>query len=333
MPRTLACLPALLLLAFAGPAAAQSTAPATKTDERVPAVRTEQLDGALKLTLVDLGPRFLDFYTAARDADPEARWALWERKYDFAAVPPTDEGRRIARQLLDAAWPRYAGALPVIRAGAKAMRPEPIGVLKELATLLELRGPFAMQVRTYVGGFEPNAFTMTANGMSTVSIPLEMDVAQRELILRHEMAHAVHLATAGLEGGWERSIAETVIQEGVATRAVEALLPGRAPREYIEHRDGWFAEISPHGEAILEAIDPVLEAKDNETVFRFTMGRGSSGLDREAYLAGWLVVGELMRQGRSLAEIARVPAKDMPALVRSTIASIRARSTGAPPGG
>lgn len=323
-------LPACLLLAFA--TAATAAAPATPpapADERVPAARTELVDGALRLTIVDLSPRFLDFYAAARDADPETRWALWERKYDFAAVPPTPEGQKIARQLLDAAWTRYPQALPVIRAGGTAMRPQPMVLLKELTALLGHDGPFAMQVRTYVGGFDTNAFTTTSNGMSTVAIPLEMSVSQRELILRHEMAHAVHLATAGLDGGWERSIAETVIQEGIAMHAVAQLLPGREPREYVEHRPGWFAEILPHSAQVLDAIEPVLDAKDNDTVFRFTMGRGSTGLDREAYLAGWVVVGELLRGGRSLADIAHVPAAGMPTLVREAIANLRAREAAA----
>lgn len=315
---------ALALLAASAVAAAQ--APAEKPDERVPAARTEYVEGDLKLTIVDLAPRFLDFYAAAQDASPDERWALWGRKYGFAAVPPTPEGQKIARTLLEGAWTRYPEALPVIRAGGTAMQPAPMPVLQDLARLLALEGPFEMQVRTYVGGFDTNAFTSMTKGVPTVSIPLEMSPAQREMILRHEMAHAVHLATAGLDGGWERSIAQTIVQEGIALRAVEALLPGRTPAEYIEHRPGWYAEAMPRTGAILRGVAPALEAKDGETVFRFTMGNGTTGLDREAYLAGWVVVGELMRQGRTLAEIARVPSSQMPALVRGAIASILERT-------
>lgn len=315
---------AAMLVLLAAAAGAQSPAP--RPDDRVPAVRTEYTEGDLKLTIVDLAPRFLDFHAAAQGATPDARWALWERRYDFAAVPPTPEGAKIARTLLDTAWPRYAEAMPVIRAGGTAMRPAPMPILRDLARLLGLPGPFAMQVRTYVGAFDTNAFTSTSNGVPTVSIPLEMPVAQRELILRHEMAHAVHLATAGLDGGWERSIAQTIVQEGIAMHAVAALLPGRAPADYVEHRPGWFADASPRTAEILRGLLPELESKDGETVFRFTMGTGTTGLDREAYLAGWVVVGDLLRQGRTLADIARVPSSEMAALVRGAIEASLARN-------
>lgn len=66
-----------------------SAVASTSTDERVPAARTEHTDGSLKLTVVDVSPRFLDFYAVAREADADARWALWDRRYGFAAVPPS----------------------------------------------------------------------------------------------------------------------------------------------------------------------------------------------------------------------------------------------------
>ncbi|HEY4555636.1 MAG TPA: hypothetical protein VIG68_04295, partial [Lysobacter sp.] len=315
MRRIIQWLPTATLVLAAG--LAQAQAPAAAPDERVPVQRTEQVAGRLKLTIVDLAPRFLDFHAAAQGVDADTRWALWQRKYDFAAVPPTPQGQAMARAMLDEAWPRYAAVLPAIRAGGAAMQPRPLPILQELVDLLGLEGPFEMQVRTYVGAFDANAFTTrTREGVPSVAIPLEMSPAERELMLRHEMAHAVHLATAGLDGGWERSIAQTIVQEGIATRAVEALLPGRPAAAYVEHRPGWYAEALPRTARILEGLAPVLDARDNETVFRYTMGTGSTGTEREAYLAGWIVVGELMREGRTLADIARVPSDGMPALVR-----------------
>ena len=46
---------------------------------------------------------------------------------------------------------------------------------------------------------------------------------------------------------------------------------------------------------------------------------GTTGLEREAYAAGWLVVGDLLKQGKSFAEIARIPSAEMPAVVRAVI--------------
>jgi len=40
--------------------------------------------------------------------------------YHFAAVPPTPEGDKMARDLLDRAWDRYPSVLEQIRLGARA---------------------------------------------------------------------------------------------------------------------------------------------------------------------------------------------------------------------
>ena len=72
-------------------------------------------------------------------------------------------------------------------------------------------------------------------------------------------------------------------------------------------------------DAILQGLLPELEKSDSQSVFRFTMGRGTTGLEREAYAAGWFVVGDLLKQVKSFAEIARIPSAEMPAVVRAVI--------------
>lgn len=304
------------------PALAQAPAQPTK---KVPPARSEIVDGQRRLQIVDLSPRFLDFYQAAANVDADARWQLWNEKYGFAAVPPTPEGTQLARKLLDEAWPRYPQALPLIRKGAAAMEPKPEAVLKKVADVLGLDGPFSMQVTVYVGAFDGNAFTMAQDRKPIVSVPLEMDAAQRALVFPHEMTHAVHIATAGLSGGWERSIAETIMQEGLAMHVAQTVTPGRDVRAYIEHKEGWYDAAMAKSDAILRGLLPELEKSDSPTVFRYTMGTGNTGTEREAYVAGWLVVGELLKEGRSFPQIARVPSADMPALVRTTIGHILAQ--------
>ena len=58
---------------------------------------------------------------------------------------------------------------------------------------------------------------------------------------------------------------------------------------------------------------------------RLTMGKGPNCLEREAYYAGWLVVGYWLDQGMTFGEIARIPEKDMPARVTAAIDELRAR--------
>jgi uncharacterized protein YjaZ len=182
-----------------------------------------------------------------------------------------------------------------------------------------------MQVTAYVGAFDGNAFTAGQDHKPMVAVPLEMDVAQRELVFPHEMTHAVHMATAGLSGGWERSIAETIVQEGLAMHVVQAVAPGRNVREYVEHEAGWYDAAMAKSDAILRGLLPDLGKSDSPTVFRYTMGTGTTGTQREAYVAGWLVVDELLKEGKSLRDIARVPSADMAGLLQSTIERMLAK--------
>lgn len=297
---------------------------AQEPPKKVPAPRSVFLDGQRTLEVVDLTARFLDFYEAARQADAETRWRVWQEKYDFAAVPPTAEGQQLARRLLDDAWPRYPAALAVIKVGAGALEPPPRGVLGKVADLLELDKPFRMQLLVYVGAFDDNAFTFAQDGKPMVAIAVETSDARREVLLAHEMTHAVHMATAGLSGGWERSIAEIIMQEGLAMHASRTLVGGREDRHYVEHEAGWYETANSRSRAILQGIVPELEKSDSQSVFRFTMGTGTTGLEREAYLAGWLVVGELLKQRMTFPRIARIPAADMPGTVRATIERILA---------
>lgn len=275
---------------------------------------------AVRLEIVDRTPKFLDFYDAAvaENAAPQRRWELWKERYDFAALPPVPERDSLARVLLDDAWPRYPGVMAQIRGGAEALRPEAEATLRSVVSLLGADSA-TLQLIVYVGALENNAFFFAYEGRQGVMFPLEGDARWRETALPHEMAHAVHHQLAGYSEGWERTIARTLFAEGLATRVAQVLVPGRDDAGYLEHRAGWFAEAEAHREAILRGILPALGASDSETVMRFTMGRGTTGVDREAYYVGWLVVGDLLERGWTMAELARVPEDETPALVAESI--------------
>ncbi len=59
---------------------------------------------------------------------------------------------------------------------------------------------------------------------------------------------------------------------------------------------------------------------------RFTIGPGPAGLEREAYFAGWLVVGDWLTRGMSFSEIACSPEKEMPQRAAAEIDAILAAS-------
>jgi hypothetical protein len=292
---------------------------------KVPAPHTQIVDGLRTIEVVDLSPQFLDFYQAAVGTDANTRWKLWGEKYGFAAVPPTPEGNEMARKMLDEAWPRYADILPLIRRGAASIEPKPRDVLRKVAGLLALDRPYSVQVIVYVGGFDNNAFSYKLGAKPTVAIPIEMSAERRELVFTHEMTHAVHIEMAGLSGGWERSIAETIFLEGLAMRAVQALEPGHEEREYLSSDSAWYLSAMAKSREIVTGILPELEKSDSATVTRFLYGQGTTGTIREAYAAGWIIIGELLREGRTFPELARIRSADMPAAVRGAAAHWLAR--------
>jgi len=298
--------------------AAASAEPAATT--KVAAPRTQIVDGLRTIEIIDLSPQFLDFYQSAVGAEPNTRWKLWGEKYGFAAVPPTPQGMELAHKMLDEAWPRYPKILPLVRRGAAGMEPKPQEVLRKVANLLALDTPYRMQVIVYVGEFDNNAFSYKQDGKSVAAIPLEMSTERRTLVFTHEMTHAVHIETAGLSGGWERSIAETIFLEGLAMRAVQALEPGHEVREYLDADSTWYTGVMAKSRGILTGILPELEKSDSATVTRFTYGQGTTGEIREAYVAGWIVIGDLLQQGKTFPELARIRSPDMPAAVRGAAA-------------
>ena len=272
--------------------------------------------------VIDITPRFLDFYErATRDAlGPDARFALWEEVYGFAGVPPTPTGRQMARQLLDEAWDKYPNAMEVIRAGASGLTPDPIDALRQVTALLECDQTINMQVIAFVGGFEGNPFVFAIEGVTTLALPVEQEPEQRIFHLPHEMTHVVHWANAGLPVSWERSVARLVLEEGLAQRATEQLVPGRTREEYTnETEPGWFERCHSQGAAILTDLRSNLEEATSDAITRYTVAPGPGGLIRTAYYAGWMAVGALTRNGWSLAELSKVAEERIPEVVREGI--------------
>lgn len=278
-----------------------------------------------RLEVIDLSPRFLHFYekALAENADPDRRWELWREHYGFAAVPPTPEGQAIARALLDQAWDRYAAILDLVWAGESGLAPRPEPVLAQVARRLRC-SQGVVRLVAFVGGFEGNAFSMRREGIPTVCIPLEQDPTERALVLPHELAHGVHMLTADLPGRWERPLGQLIFEEGLATRLTEALLPEFPPEDHVEYAahcgtPRWLQLCRERHEAILRGVLASVEDSSAATVARFTYGPGPAGLEREAYYAGWVVFGRLLEEGRSVEQLAHVPAPELVPVVRETI--------------
>jgi len=269
------------------------------------------------VAVADLTPRFLSFYdsASARPISPDERWLMWKRLYNFAAVPPTPYGQQLARQLLDSAWSRYPAALPRIRQGVAGLGVTPDSVLRQVVHALGCGEQVRLRLTLFVGGFEGNAFAYgVRDGRSLIAIPVEAGDPLRALI--HETAHAVHrTGCTTFASGYGQSLAELVITEGVAMRTVERLLPGRPANYYIEGAPEWLEAAHARRSAILRGVRENVAADGPDVVQRFTFGEGTTGLRREAYYAGWEVVGALLRDGMSLQQIATTPPGQFTALI------------------
>lgn len=277
------------------------------------------------VVVVDLTSRFLAFYDSAmtRHADTQTRWELWRRLYGFAAVPPTAFGQQLAQQLLDSAWARYPSALPVIRRGVAALGVSPEAILQRVIGVLACGDSVKVRLTVFVGGFEGNAFASgNRNGMSNIAVPVEAGDPVRSMT--HEFAHAVHRdGCAMMQAGYGQSLAELVVTEGLAMRVVERLLPGHDADYYTAAAPGWLADAARRRVPLLTGIREHLADSGSAVTERFTFGSGTTGLSREAYYAGWEIVGGMVDQfGMTLHDIAMTPPNQYPALIRRVIEAL-----------
>lgn len=273
--------------------------------------------------LFDLCPKWLRFYELAKDEpDPDRRWQLWQEHYRFAAIPPTEEGLKRARTMLDASFNRYPTALDAIALGGQGFRPQPQASLDAVCEVLHFDGDLTVECVLFVGNFENNAFAFTMNDMSRVHFPVET-AEYRKVAMAHEFAHVVHERLCGV-GGYVIPIAVLAMKEGIAMHTSKAVVPGEPDGVYTSMIEpAWLDRCGAKHGAILDGIAPFLTEASEEAMWRFTMGTGTAGEVREVYYVGWHVVDHLLRQGRTLAELARLQEGEIIAVVQETVAALR----------
>jgi hypothetical protein len=270
------------------------------------------------LTVVDLSKKFLVFFDSASKTrlDRDARWALWQRLYGFAARPPGPFGDTLARRLFEGAWDRYPAALPLIRRGAEGLGFAPDSVFRRVVDILGCGADTHVQLILFVGGFEGNAFAFSRpDGTQSIAIPLEAGDALGALV--HELTHAVHHSRgcANITSGYEQSLPELVLSEGLAMRVTERLVPGQPSIHYIAGSQAWLDSANGRRTEILKGIHQHILDAGAATAQRFTFGTGTTGLGREGYYAGWLVTGALLDSGVSLHEMATTSSAQLPTLI------------------
>lgn len=264
------------------------------------------------IEIINLVPKFLHFYekTVQPNMEEEQRWALWEQHYNFAAVPPGEIGRKRARSLLEEAWPQYAEIIESI----KKWKPDETQLrfyLNEIMSLLNCHEPINLVVIYYVGAMENNAFVAPYDE-KRVALCLPVEEGITDITLVHELTHVVHSKTANLSAAWERTIASTIMQEGLATQISKYLVPGKPDYDYIEYTVGWLDSCESNKNEIFKGAYPFLNDSSAEAVEKFTFGTGTTSHEREAYYIGWEIVKLLLNKGISFSEMANVQEQDIP---------------------
>ena len=223
----------------------------------------------------------------------------------------------MARTLLDGAWDRYDEATESLR----DWQPDPSALEEYVGKVKHLLGceeNIRFVVVYFVGGFEGNPFVAPFDS-ERQALCLPVENGNSDILLAHELTHIVHAKTAGFSANWERTIAAVVLQEGLATQVSRHLVPGEPDEAYIEFSAGWLESCETKKEDIFNGILPYLSDSSSEKVYQFTMGNGTTGLEREAYYVGWKVVGSLLENGVSFKEIAVVKEENTPIFLQSNI--------------
>jgi len=277
-----------------------------------------------RLDVVDRVPKFVSFYEAAsRTASSEQeRWDLWQRLDGIAAVPPGPDGQAMARRLLDAAWPRYDALVPRLSALTTDVTED---AQSDFSKINELYADSDTAIETrlvlYVGQFDNNSYSIPPATDSPATVVFPVENVLGTLALAHELAHTVNAQLSHAQNGFGQPVGETVFLEGLAMHTAQAVVPGLPDASYVSTPgdDAWMPSCVSKRKQIIAGIAPYLSKSGREVAMKFTFGQGTTGMDREAYCAGWFAVAYLLKHGHTFPELARIPESQMIAVVREAI--------------
>jgi hypothetical protein len=277
------------------------------------------------LDIVNRVPKFKTFYAdaTAKPIDADARWALWQKEYGIAAVPPGPEGEKIARKQLDGVWARYPALLPKADALEAEGEADAKDVFARINALFETKDvPIHSRVVLYVGQFDGNAFTIPPMKGQPSTVVMPVETQDMHLQFAHEMTHSVNTQLAGVKNGFGAPVGETMFLEGLAMRTAQKVYPGLPDRDYVAMKGDkhWFERCMAKKDAVLAGIAPDLKKAGRAVAFKYTFGNGNTGMHREVYCAAWIAMGRLIKSGKTFPELARVPENRMIAMVRAALA-------------
>jgi hypothetical protein len=268
------------------------------------------------LDIDDRVPKFEKFYAdaTAKPLSAEARFALWEKEDGLAAVPPGPDGDALARKLLDSAWDKYpplVAKLPRLTAEAKATAQAMFARDNDLLKTADT--PIHSRVILYVGQFDNNAFTIPPMEGKPATVLMPVENIALKIVLAHELTHSIHIQLAHVKNSFGAPLGETMFLEGLAMRMSQQAVPGYSDAAYaaMPGDTQWMPQCLAHKTAILKGIEADLGKSGRDIAMKYTFGQGNTGIEREAYCAAWIVVGDMLHHGWTLPKLARVPENRM----------------------
>ncbi len=127
------------------------------------------------------------------------------------------------------------------------------------------------------------------------------------------MTHSINFQLAHVKNGFGAPIGETMFLEGLAMHASQKAVPGLPDKDYVADvgQRGWMQRCYANKHAVLAEIKPDLDKRGYNVEMKYTYGDGNTGMHREIYCAAWIVVGQMLKSGRTLADMAHVPENRM----------------------
>jgi hypothetical protein len=281
-------------------------------------------DAAHTLDVVDRVGKFRTFYdeATATPLAPDARFALWQKDYGIAAVPPGPDGTAMARQLVDGAWSGYPVLLPKLPALQSAAEADARAAFERVNALYETGAtPIHSRVVLYVGQFDNNAYSIPAMDGKAATVMMPVENAQLRTVLAHEISHTIHFQLANVQNSFGAPVGELMFLEGLAMRTAQKVVPGLPDTAYTQMAEDhdWLAQCLAKKDAVLAGILPDLDKSGHEIAMKYTFGQGNNGMRREGYCAAWIVMGKLLDSGKTFPELARVPESQMVATIRAAM--------------
>lgn len=83
------------------------------------------------------------------------------------------------------------------------------------------------------------------------------------------------------------------------------MVPGFKDETYISNQKGWYEDAQNKHNAILTGIKKDLVDNRFEILYKYTMGLGNTGIEREAYYLGWITVGKALEDGYTFNDVTR----------------------------